>query len=1383
MSDAENQFSLTRAASKPPARQKTTFLSVFINSTITRLLTGFARPLLGVGLLTGAMAASASVFYRFSVVAETPVGGFTGVGAGPSINDKGKVAFVGKFANGPSIMVWDPTTGVTDLASNFRSPSRSFGEAVKINNNDEIVTWNRLLPLGLYEVRVFRAATPNDTSIAVRGLTDSGPYQILYQNPTINNNLILEDDLQALPGNKDGICDPGEVCLSQIAFNAVRAVPSRYLGTVVKTPTDAADPGQQHEYGMNTSQSYPAMADDGRIVIRGVNPTDPILVFNYTLGAPTTVAGSAQGFTALGAAPGITPDGKVIAFAGNRGKGDGVFLSIDNGTGVRRLVRIVGENAVTQKPELGVDGTGSKLYFSSIELDSRVGVVYTPDIDGVADQSIVVSFMGTPNAASRINPGSGKPFLFSAQMGLWTMRVDLGAPLFENICLVRAPGVTGNPFTVLGDDQVVVTNGLPAVDAGKDGICETENTDQTETLFSRSSPIPVIQIGDNLMGATLHTVSGISVYDPVAQANRDGALVPRVARIGDHRVVFFASVDAGANQMIVAGECLDSDQDGLLDHWETQGIDLDGTGHIDLDLPAMGANPFKRDFFIQVDWAIDRAIDPVAIRGKHQPAPGVMRRLAQFYAAAPATRSGVAAGIQLHVDAGTGFDTAGQYLERNMGIGPLRGGNIVTAPGNQPIDIIYFRGLGVLNAAGVTTVDFDDLKALVFWNHHRGAREFAFTHVVIADFHHAVGPSGDSDNANPIVGTATAGSLFRLEDANNPSFQNLQLSGHAIKITAGTGAGQVRRIRRSATYNASGIGFVDVGDAWVTPPDTTSQYIILHGSGGEGNAGIRYDGAFSPGKNLAITLAGYRRGQPGNTIGSFTAQWKTFAHEIGHLTTLKHGGSTHDNYKTNYVSLMNYAYENCVAPNVGTGPGGAVMEGAAACPIDNYSSSTDAVFDDYRYLDFRAALNFNTFGNAFGPPSDSFVSPYTNAPIGRTIKEIDDQNGPTDDQAPTVLIAAPAGGGTYALGDTISVSFTATDNVAVVNAEVLFDVNGDGAIDEATEVFPAVPGSGNTYTATIPAVSGPSGSRLVSVVAYDSSGNPGGTFVIVNVGSVPPVTVPGVVGQSEETATAVIEAAVFSVGAIARQQSPTVPAGTVISQNPAASSSAPPGTSVSLVISMGATGAVVPNVVGLSESAATAAITAAGLTVGTLTEDDSQPGLTPSVIAQAPVSGEVAPAGSPVSLYVTTATSAIAVPSVVGLTQAAATTAITGAGLVVGTVTTQESATAPAGSVISQNPAAGTSVASGSAVALVVSLGPLGSRPTLDWLSQSVAGQVLITLSWPTNAAGYTLQSTFNLTPPATWMDSTNTPVVMGAQFTVTNPVSGPARFYRLTKP
>ena len=60
---------------------------------------------------------------------------------------------------------------------------------------------------------------------------------------------------------------------------------------------------------------------------------------------------------------------------------------------------------------------------------------------------------------------------------------------------------------------------------------------------------------------------------------------------------------------------------------------------------------------------------------------------------------------------------------------------------------------------------------------------------------------------------------------------------------------------------------------------------------------------------------------------------------------------------------------------------------------------------------------------------------------------------------------------------------------------------------------------------------------------------------------------------------------------------------------------------------------------------------------------------------------------------------------VVGTAQAAAEAAITAATLTVGTVTTEYSATVPAGDVISQNPAGGASVAPGTSVDLVVSLG------------------------------------------------------------------------------
>lgn len=65
----------------------------------------------------------------------------------------------------------------------------------------------------------------------------------------------------------------------------------------------------------------------------------------------------------------------------------------------------------------------------------------------------------------------------------------------------------------------------------------------------------------------------------------------------------------------------------------------------------------------------------------------------------------------------------------------------------------------------------------------------------------------------------------------------------------------------------------------------------------------------------------------------------------------------------------------------------------------------------------------------------------------------------------------------------------------------------------------------------------------------------------------------------------------------------------------------------------------------------------------------------------------------------------VAVPNVVGMTQAAATAAITGAKLNVGKVTMQSSKTVAKGNVISQNPAAGSNVNVGSTVDLTVSTG------------------------------------------------------------------------------
>jgi len=62
-----------------------------------------------------------------------------------------------------------------------------------------------------------------------------------------------------------------------------------------------------------------------------------------------------------------------------------------------------------------------------------------------------------------------------------------------------------------------------------------------------------------------------------------------------------------------------------------------------------------------------------------------------------------------------------------------------------------------------------------------------------------------------------------------------------------------------------------------------------------------------------------------------------------------------------------------------------------------------------------------------------------------------------------------------------------------------------------------------------------------------------------------------------------------------------------------------------------------------------------------------------------------------------------------------------------------------------------------------------------------------VILTWPTNVAGFDysafmLQSTTNLVSPAVWSAISPGPIVVNAQNTVTNPISGAQCFYRLTQ-
>ena len=130
----------------------------------------------------------------------------------------------------------------------------------------------------------------------------------------------------------------------------------------------------------------------------------------------------------------------------------------------------------------------------------------------------------------------------------------------------------------------------------------------------------------------------------------------------------------------------------------------------------------------------------------------------------------------------------------------------------------------------------------------------------------------------------------------------------------------------------------------------------------------------------------------------------------------------------------------------------------------------------------------------------------------------------------------------------------------------------------------------------------------------------------------------------------------------------------------------------------------VPNVVGKDEATARAAIEAAGLTVGTVTESSSDTVTSGLVISQTVAANTKTAKGTKVNLVLSSGPSSVKVTDVIGHEQSRAEKELTSAGFQV-SVKQEYSAEVRAGLVISTSPERGTSVAPGSTVTMTVSQG------------------------------------------------------------------------------
>lgn len=158
----------------------------------------------------------------------------------------------------------------------------------------------------------------------------------------------------------------------------------------------------------------------------------------------------------------------------------------------------------------------------------------------------------------------------------------------------------------------------------------------------------------------------------------------------------------------------DADGDSLFDAWETSGVDVDLDGTIDVQLP--GANPQRRDLFVEVDCLVSdgNANGSLgdAVDHTHCPIEGAIRDVVQAFANASVSNPDGTRGVQLHIDTGPLYG-AGVVKSLNGTGGVVGtygdlggGGSQIAEAGNEIID---FDG-----AVGDPGTSLYDLKAANF---------------------------------------------------------------------------------------------------------------------------------------------------------------------------------------------------------------------------------------------------------------------------------------------------------------------------------------------------------------------------------------------------------------------------------------------------------------------------------------------------------------------------------------------------------------------------------------------------------------------------------------------------------------------------------------------
>lgn len=287
--------------------------------------------------------------YSFDTIFRTASGGsgLTGFENKTSINDSGKVAVVGKFGLSEDILVGDAVNPVINLSNGSRS---KFSSPVQINNDDQVVA-------------IDLASGPNFSSLSAIRLWDTNnPGSSRRNIATGNTNRSTEDFENIFPIVSLNNQFPED----QVAF---LADPVGSDNTALET--FAGDNQIGREYNELVQGDFrPMLADDGRVVVG--DSSNSLVVRNYELNSIEPIANAADGFTNIGNTPGISDNGKAVAFYGEKSGKKGIFVSIDTNSGwvTHQVASISGDGILDPGGEtFDDDGDGN------VELGEDTGII------------------------------------------------------------------------------------------------------------------------------------------------------------------------------------------------------------------------------------------------------------------------------------------------------------------------------------------------------------------------------------------------------------------------------------------------------------------------------------------------------------------------------------------------------------------------------------------------------------------------------------------------------------------------------------------------------------------------------------------------------------------------------------------------------------------------------------------------------------------------------------------------------------------------------------------------------------------------------------------------------------------------------------------------